>query len=247
MIPVLLIVFHWPINLAVGAMVVSLFPAAAISSYFNARKGRIDYRVAASLEIPSSLGAVAGASLIAILPVVTLEVIFSIVLTGLGIYMLKEKSEKVSRESFLFRINQLKPGMIMANRRQDVAYRVSFTLAAIFGATAGLLSGMFGIGGGFIKTPIMIRIFRIPVQVAAATALFTIVFTSAISSVTHYIYGNVDWERAVPVMVGFIGGALVAKFSNLRLSNLLIERLVAGGLLAAGLATAINAISISEF
>ena len=54
--------------------------------------------------------------------------------------------------------------------------------ATLFGLVSGLIAGLFGIGGGFIKGPLMVLGFGIPARIAAPTALFMIVITSAVGS-----------------------------------------------------------------
>ena len=48
-------------------------------------------------------------------------------------------------------------------------------------SVAGLVSGLAGVGGGFIKTPAMSEIMHVPIKVAAATTTFTVGITAATS------------------------------------------------------------------
>ncbi|MBI3583842.1 MAG: TIGR02186 family protein [Nitrospinae bacterium] len=75
------------------------------------------------------------------------------------------------------------------------------------GLTVGILSGIFGVGGGFLLTPLLIM-FGIPSTVAVATGLSQMVATSTSGAYAHYKIGNVDFKMGVYLLVGgFLGGA----------------------------------------
>jgi uncharacterized membrane protein YfcA len=74
------------------------------------------------------------------------------------------------------------------------------------GLAVGLLSGLFGVGGGFLMTPLLIM-FGIPSTVAAATDSNQIVAASTSGTYAHWKVGNVDFKMGVYLLVGgFLGG-----------------------------------------
>jgi uncharacterized membrane protein YfcA len=76
------------------------------------------------------------------------------------------------------------------------------------GLLVGLLSGLFGVGGGFLMTPLLIM-FGIPSTVAAATDSNQIVAASTSGTYAHWKVGNVDFKMGLFLLVGgFIGGLL---------------------------------------
>ena len=76
------------------------------------------------------------------------------------------------------------------------------------GLAVGLLSGLFGVGGGFLMTPLLIM-FGIPSTVAAATDSNQIVAASTSGTYAHWRVGNVDFKMGLYLLVGgFIGGLL---------------------------------------
>jgi uncharacterized protein len=76
------------------------------------------------------------------------------------------------------------------------------------GGLVGLLSGIFGVGGGFLMTPLLIM-FGIPPTVAAASDSNQIVGASTSGTLAHYRLGNVDMKMGVLLLIGGIaGGAL---------------------------------------
>ena len=74
------------------------------------------------------------------------------------------------------------------------------------GLVVGLLSGLFGVGGGFLMTPLLIM-FGIPSTVAAATDSNQIVAASVSGTYAHWKVGNVDFKMGLYLLVGgFLGG-----------------------------------------
>ncbi len=74
------------------------------------------------------------------------------------------------------------------------------------GFVVGLLSGLFGVGGGFLMTPLLIMI-GIPPTVAAASDSNQIVAASASGTYAHYRLGNVDFKMGLYLLAGgVIGG-----------------------------------------
>lgn len=85
------------------------------------------------------------------------------------------------------------------------------------GSVIGFLSGIFGVGGGFLMTPLLILI-GIPPAIAVATQANHVVASSVSGVFAHWRRGNVDFKMgAVLVGGGFVGSTLgVALFSLLR-------------------------------
>ena len=76
------------------------------------------------------------------------------------------------------------------------------------GLAVGLLSGLFGVGGGFLMTPLLIML-GIPATVAAATDSNQIVAASTSGTYAHRRVGNVDFKMGLYLLAGgFVGGLL---------------------------------------
>ncbi len=71
------------------------------------------------------------------------------------------------------------------------------------GLIAGVVSGLFGVGGGIVLVPALVMIFRIPVREAVATSLFFTIFTGFGGSITHYLIGGID-----PIIAGMAGSGV---------------------------------------
>jgi uncharacterized protein len=76
------------------------------------------------------------------------------------------------------------------------------------GAAVGFLSGMFGVGGGFLLTPLLIFL-GIPPAVAVGTGAVHIVASSASGAITQYKRNNVDVKMGLVMLVGGLIGTLI--------------------------------------
>lgn len=79
------------------------------------------------------------------------------------------------------------------------------------GGLVGLLSGIFGVGGGFLMTPLLIM-FGIPPTVAAASDSNQIVGASTSGTFAHYKLGNVDVKMGILLLIGGIIGGNIGVF-----------------------------------
>jgi hypothetical protein len=73
------------------------------------------------------------------------------------------------------------------------------------GGLVGLLSGLFGVGGGFLLTPLLIMI-GIPPAIAAASDSNQIVAAASSGTIAHARSGNVDYKMGLLLLVGGVGG-----------------------------------------
>jgi uncharacterized membrane protein YfcA len=87
-------------------------------------------------------------------------------------------------------------------------HSVALPIVVGLGFMVGLLSGLFGVGGGFLMTPLLIMI-GIPPTVAAASDSNQIVAASASGTYAHYRLGNVDFKMGIYLLIGGVVGGTV--------------------------------------
>jgi uncharacterized membrane protein YfcA len=81
----------------------------------------------------------------------------------------------------------------------------------ILGVAVGFLSGLFGVGGGFLATPFLL-FMGIPPAVAVGTQANQLVATSVTGVLGHWRKGNVDFQLGGMMTIGGMGGAVVGIF-----------------------------------
>lgn len=74
------------------------------------------------------------------------------------------------------------------------------------GFIVGFLSGLFGVGGGFLLVPLLNTFFNIPYNIAIGSSLLQMVGTSIVSGLKHRGYGHIDYKLAGFILMGSIIG-----------------------------------------
>ena len=154
-----------------------------------------------------------------------------------------EKNTKHDKKSLVSRLNQMKPDILIKDEHNKIKYRINVLLLIFFGLTSGGLAGLLGVGGGFLKTPIMIKAFNIPAKIAAATARFMIIITSVTGTISYAIQGHIHLEYAWPIILGFAGGAIFGHKLTLKTKDKTLEIMIGVALIMAGLVMTYNFIN----
>lgn len=103
----------------------------------------------------------------------------------------------------------------------------------ILGACAGVLAGLFGVGGGMIIVPVLVYSFAIQgfapealTHMAVGTSLATIAFTSINSVRAHHKRGAVRWQLVKWMTLGIVGGALLGALTAALLSGPVLQKII---------------------
>ncbi|MSR19469.1 MAG: sulfite exporter TauE/SafE family protein [Gemmatimonadetes bacterium] len=227
LVPILSGFFGVPMKLAIGAGAVSVVvnSLAGASSYLRDRIPNI--RLGLILELPTLVGAVAGGLIVVAVAPSVLRGVFAVVLLGLAIRVVtRPGGGEVVREG----ADPLGVAGAYHDRAsgEDVTYVPQrLRLGAAAGLVGGVLSGMLGLAGGVIKTPVMHSIMRMPVKAAAATSVLMGGFTVSASAYMYYVHGIIDLSIAIPAVLGIqIGSRTGARMSR-HVSGTVLERVLA--------------------
>jgi hypothetical protein len=105
---------------------------------------------------------------------------------------------------------------------------------AATGSLAGFASGMLGIGGGTVVTPLLALATGAPQQVVLGTSLVAMVLPSVVGLVQHQRLGNVDWRMAAALAVGTSVGSFAGSNFAVGAPPGVLEALFAAGMLLLG-------------
>jgi uncharacterized membrane protein YfcA len=84
-----------------------------------------------------------------------------------------------------------------------------YALCIGVGLLAGLMSGLFGVGGGTVIVPLLVLLLGFDQRFAAGTSLAAIVPTASVGVITYAIDGHVAWIPALILAAGAVGGAQI--------------------------------------
>jgi len=214
-------------HLAIGTSALAVAANAAVNLVRHARLGNVKWRCALVFAAAGVLGAAAGSTVGKVVPGERLLSLFAVLML-------------------------LVSGLMFARRMDAGDGAVALTahnapkLIAAGGAT-GLLSGFFGIGGGFLVAPGLVAATRMPMLTAVGSSLVAVTAFGLTTAVNYALSGWVDWMLAAALVLGGVaGGALGARVGariarrrgalNLVFAGLLV--VVAGYMLARSLAAA---------
>lgn len=205
LVPILTLIFRLPIRLAIGTSLMAVIATSAGVANVLSQSKMTDVKLAINLELGTTLGAVAGSLIAGLLSPRTLSLLFGIFLllvTGYTIYRIQVTYRKeVGTAS---RVRKLREELFSAHyevRNWLPGMAVSFL--------AGGVSGLSGVGGGFIKVPIMYSVMGVPLGVATATSNFMVGITASASVFIYYARGDIAPLVVAPTACGVFLGALI--------------------------------------
>ncbi len=101
-----------------------------------------------------------------------------------------------------------------------MAVGIHLILLLLIGLTAGVASGLFGIGGGVIVVPALVIVMGFSLHSAIGTSLAILLPPVGLAAVTEYYrHGNVDLKSAIIVALGLFTGAWISAYFANRLAG----------------------------
>ena len=108
---------------------------------------------------------------------------------------------------------------------QVVPYAPSrMALGIMLMLVSGVVTGLAGVGGGFLKTPLSSEVMRLPAKVAAGTSTFTIGLTATTALLLMAIDGRVNASDAALVVIGALAGGTLGSGLQRRMSPQVVRR-----------------------
>ncbi len=200
LVPLLVKLGYNPVE-AVATSSLSIFITAISGSVQNWRMNYLDLRRVIGIGFPAIITAQLGVYFANLFPTYLLLSAFSCLL-WLNIYLVAFRQKIVARKK------------AAEERGEEFIHNHYFSPAIariLTGSAAGLLAGLFGVGGGIIMVPLQILLVGEPIKVAIQTSLGVIVITAISATTGHAMNGSVLW--LVGCILGF-GGLLGAQIST---------------------------------
>jgi uncharacterized membrane protein YfcA len=227
-VPVLTLLLHVDIRLAIGASIISVIATSSGAAAAYVKEHLANIRVAMFLELGTASGAIAGAYLAGIVHPRGLYVLFGA--------MLGYSAAAMLRGVHAAAIDQ-PPGALADWLRLHGSYfdhqtgevvdypvrRPLLGLGMMFGA--GTVSGLLGVGSGALKVPAMDLGMGLPMKVSTATSNLMIGVTAAASAGLYFARGQIDPFIAAPVALGVLAGALLGSRALKHVSSARLRRL----------------------
>lgn len=116
---------------------------------------------------------------------------------------------------------------IVTTAGQEYRYEFNESLATSFNIVLGFISSFFGIGGGFLRTPVLVIAFGFPVRIAAASSVFALAIYGSAGALAHGYLGHIDlFPTLLFIGIGLvIGGQIGATLSG-RIQGVWVMRML---------------------
>ncbi|MGL5062985.1 MAG: sulfite exporter TauE/SafE family protein [Microcoleus sp.] len=221
LVPLLVALQYSPVQ-AVATSSLSIVITAISGSFQNWRMGYISFSKVAGIGFPAVITAQIGVYLAGIFPAYLLLVTFGLLL-WLNIYLVEVRKQLTAKkqaeaegidESGAIAHSQL-------SHNSNLLFNPIFA-RILTGSAAGLLAGLFGVGGGIIMVPLQIVLLGEGIKKAIQTSLGVIVITAISATAGHAVKGNVLW--VVGLVLG--GGGLLGAQMSTRFLPKLSDRTV---------------------
>jgi len=222
LVPIFTLFFGISTKTAIAASAVAVVTNSVVGSQTHLRNGFVNLRLGMMLQVTTAIGALIGAFAGVWAPDKALRIVFGAVLIYSALAMVRKRQASYDTS------HDPDPHQLGASFK-DGGKEVKYVPSAIrtglgISGTAGVLSGMLGVGGGVIQVPAMNLFMKVPLKAAAGTSAFMVGITSVATAFVHYSDGNVDPTVVAPAMIGiFAGGKLGSTLTKrLEVADLLI-------------------------
>jgi uncharacterized membrane protein YfcA len=218
LVPALVLGFGIDMKAAIATSLVAVIVTSTAAGSVYVGRGLTNTRLAIALEIATTLGGVAGSLIALAVPSRVLAGVFAVVMAVTAALTFRKSHAAIHRpvdptageEQAGEEAGRLAGTYFDERRGGLVAYRARrFWAGSAVALLAGSVSGLLGVGGGFLKVPAMNLAMDVPIKVAVATSNFMIGVTAAASVFTYFGRGWVYPLLTAPVALGVLAGALV--------------------------------------
>jgi uncharacterized membrane protein YfcA len=222
-VPLLVFGLHLTIMQAAPVGLIAVGAASAIGAVLGLREGLVRYRAAALIGVSGMVLAPLGLRLARLIPNAPLMVAFSIVLAWVALRMFNQASRAASGQPDHQAGAQL-PCVLNANEGRLVWTKPCAWALAGTGAVSGVLSGLLGVGGGFVIVPSLSKYTNLATRSIFATSLAVIALVS-IGGVTAAAWqGSIAWKIALPFALGAIAALLVGRLVAARVAGARLQQ-----------------------
>lgn len=206
-VPVLVYVIGEGVREATTMSLLIVGSAALFGAVDHARAGRVRFRTATAFGVAGAVGSIGGTLLNRLASPDAILFLFALLLLVVAAAMLRRPDR--------------------SDEPQDQRTHV-WTRAVPVGLLVGVLTGFFGVGGGFLIVPALAVILGLQMPVAVGTSLLVISIVSAVAFAAHLTTGSIDWAVAAPFTAAALAGAVAGSRLVSRLPAVRLRQAFAG-------------------
>ncbi|MDX3970202.1 MAG: sulfite exporter TauE/SafE family protein [Bradyrhizobium sp.] len=176
-------------HVAIGTSAIAVAVNAAANLATHARSGNVKWRCATIFASAGVVGAYLGSTLGKIMDGQRLLALFAVLMMVVGGLMLRNRADLGD------------PGVRLSKE--------NLPKLIVSGLGVGVLSGFFGIGGGFLIVPALVLATGMPMLYAIGSSLVAVTAFGLTTAANYAISGLIDWQIAFLFVTGGIFGGLI--------------------------------------
>ena len=221
-----LLILDYPASVAIGSGLAFYFGTSVIAVLKHYDIGQVDYKLGAILFVVLSVGIELGSRLVFALEALGIAelvtgIAYIVLLAGIGALFLRRAYNLEDDENDESNADDADDDEIPAIGQKIQSYNVPPMISLTSGGRAsvwtisgagggvGLVSGLIGVGGGFIRMPAIHYLIGTPLTAAVGTSLFAGLFSGAFGTFTYGMSGSVDLTVVSLLLVGSALGAKI--------------------------------------
>ena len=170
-VPILVYILELPVKVSIAMSLAIVGTTAVIGSYSHYKAGNINIKIAFLFAPFAMVGTFLGAKLATLLSDSTQLIFFAIIMLIASIFMFKGRKEITSSDE----------------------QKLNFLLIAIQAIFVGVITGIVGVGGGFMIVPALVLLGRIPMKQAIGTSLVIIALNSLTGFLGYISQVEINW------------------------------------------------------
>jgi len=221
-----------PMNFVVGTDLAHMTGKSIVAARRHRALGHVDIKLGLVMVGGTIVGVECGAQVIEVLKAfgaidVVIGLAYVIILLTIGVFTAWESlralrivqddslevQDTVGFAGIARRVHILNLPPMISFPASGIA-SISLWVVLGVGFVTGFLAGTLGVGGGFIRMPLLVYLVGVPTHMAVGTDLFEIVISAGFGSLTHALKGNVDVLMALVMQTGAALGAQIGAVST---------------------------------
>ncbi len=252
-VPALVLAFGYDVRVAVAASLVTVIATSTAAGSAYVGRGLTNMRLGMTLEIATTLGGLTGGLIAVLVSPSLISGLFAamMLLTAFLVVRSREARPPAREQPASSGESGYETRGALAGAYADprsgalIEYRAErLLLGWPISFLAGIVSGLLGVGGGFLKVPAMTLGMQVPIKVAAATSNFMIGVTAVSSLFVYFARGYVHPFVAAPVALGVGIGALAGTRTAAWVSPVVLRWILAAVLALVGVQMGLQALGV---
>lgn len=198
-VPILIYVIHLPpkLSIALSLAIVGISGIAGVLGHL--KKKNLLFNVAAIFGIFAATGTTLGTKIAALMPAKAQLILFALTMLIASVMMIKGRKEGEEKADFKLNLSPKKFSLII--------------LQALF---AGVLTGIVGVGGGFMIVPALVLLMNVPMKKAVGTSLLIITANSLIGFYSYLQTLEIPWDFLLKFsgfsILGIVIGTILSSY-----------------------------------